>query len=491
MQSQRFSLAPQFIRLAVPLGLLLLAAALLLSTHQLEAGMHGRRSQLPAEIGPLTRYSPHTSLPSECSAHIAEARLPVQYTLRHGETIGQVLRRLGLSGAEAHRATSQLAEHVSLRAIKAGNRYAAFFNPDSTLAAIDLTLEDAGHAELRRSAQPRPDAEARAGAATAPAAAAGWLLVWQPFRRATELRAIQGTLDGAAPSLEAAILRAGGPPGLAYRMAEALQWDLDFARDLRRGDHFQALYEATRLDGRERGIGSLVALVYDAQGRRHEAYRYGDAEVFYDGEGRPLKKMFLRSPLRYTHITSVFSAHRFHPVLGEDRPHNGVDYGAPVGTPVEVTAGGMVTFAGWDGGGGNVVKVQHGADYVTAYLHLSRFAPGIHPGGHVRQGETIAFTGATGLATGPHLDYRVKFRGNWVDPLSLAGVRDEPIAETALASFRSWRNAVRSSLASGVVAAALRLPGSQAPESRLAGLGPGAGGATGGRAPNPTAVSAR
>ena len=136
-----------------------------------------------------------------------------------------------------------------------------------------------------------------------------------------------------------------------------------------------------------------------------------------------MRKMFLRSPLRYSRITSSFSQHRFHPVLNAFRPHYGVDYGAPVGTPVQVTANGTVLSAGWDRGGGNVVKVQHPGGYVTAYLHLSRFAAGIRPGARVRQGDIIAFTGATGLASGPHLDYRVKHHDQWIDPLSLKGVR--------------------------------------------------------------------
>src|SRR6185436_16247388 len=214
---------------------------------------------------------------------------------------------------------------------------------------------------------------------------------------------------------------------------------------------------------------------YDNDGRRHEAYRYGDSGVYYDGEGRPLKKMFLRSPLRYSRITSSFSHRRFHPVLKIFRPHYGVDYGAPVGTPVEVPANGVVTFAGWDRGGGNVVKVRHAGGYVTGYLHLSRFAQGIRPGTRVRQGDVIAFTGATGLASGPHLDYRVQHDGEWIDPLSLKGVRDEPIPTSRLASFRAWRDDIRMSMARGIVPPGLAVPGedmrlaiaSESPRPRL------------------------
>jgi murein DD-endopeptidase MepM/ murein hydrolase activator NlpD len=456
------------IRLAVPLGSLCLAASLLLATRSLEATS---RSRLPT--GPIVRFSPRNTLPSDCSARLGQARVPVEYTLRRGETLSGVLRRLGMNGEEASLATADLAEHVSLRAIKAGNRYSAVFNPDSSLASIDLILDGEGRAAMIRAAA--------ATAAGAPGAAesggekrpGGWRVTWQPVRRGREMRALQGTLDGDSPSLEAALHRAGGPPGLAYRMADALQWDLDFARDLRRGDHFEVLYEAVQLDGQDRGVGELLALVYENQGRRHEAYRFGGGETLYDAAGEPLKKMFLRSPLRYAHITSLFSQHRLHPVLGEYRPHYGVDYSAPVGTPVEVTANGVVLSAGWDGGGGNVVKVQHGSGYVTAYLHLSRFAAGIHPGVHVKQGETVAYTGATGLATGPHLDYRVKYRGDWIDPLSLKGVRDEPLSQVQLAAFLSWRDTVRSSMETGVIAPGLTLPATPPAETpiRLARLG--------------------
>lgn len=458
MQSaSRSTLVPQLIRLAVPLGLIALAAALLLSTRKLEA--HNRQP-LAAAIGPIVRYSPLAVLPSECSARIAAVRVPVEHTLSRGETLAKVLLGLGFSGEEARQVTAALAAHVSLRRLKSDSRYSAFWNPDATLAALDLTLAGDGRMEMNRD----PDGQ--------------WRLDWLPFRRSIEVRAVQGILDGAA-RLEAAVQRAGGPAGLAVLMAEALQWDLDFGRDLRRGDRFKAIYEAVQLDGKDHAVGNLLALVYENRGRKYEAYRFGDGTVFYDASGQPLQKMFLRSPLRFTHITSSFSAHRLHPVLNEIRPHNGVDLSAPVGTPVEVTAGGTVVFAGWDGGGGNVVKVQHGSDYVTAYLHLSRFARGVRPGVRVRQGDTIAYTGATGLATGPHLDYRVQFRGTWIDPLTLKGVRDQPIPRAELAAFDSWRDSVRSGLERGVVPAVLAMTGSRSealpPGTAAAGASGGAG----------------
>ncbi len=170
------------------------------------------------------------------------------------------------------------------------------------------------------------------------------------------------------------------------------------------------------------GLGRVLALRYLQPRRTLEVFHYGDGDAYYDADGRPLEKMFLRAPLPYSRVTSPFSARRFHPVLKIARPHYGVDYGAPVGTPVRVTANGTVVSAGWDGGGGKTVKVRHANGFLTAYLHLSRFASGISAGARVSQGEVIAYVGATGLATGPHLDYRVQQNGRWIDPLSLKSV---------------------------------------------------------------------
>jgi murein DD-endopeptidase MepM/ murein hydrolase activator NlpD len=429
MQPNRVHLGPRLLRLVL-LGLLLLAAALLHLTRRLDAD---NRAALP--LPPLARYSASAVLPTEATPLLARSRVPAEFTLLRGETITQVFERLGLGGADARQATDALAAHANVRALRAGNRYSAFFNSDSSLASVAITLDGSGRLELARSGR-------------------RWESVWQPFQRSVEVRAISGEVDG---SLETSIRRAGGPVALAYRVADVLKWDLDFNRDLHRGDRFEALYEELRVNGQTSAIGDVYAVAYqDASERRHEAYRFQGGDTYYDGDGQPLRKMFLRSPLRYSHITSSFSMHRFHPVLNVVRPHYGVDYGAAVGTPVQVTANGVVSFTGWDGGGGNVVKVRHGEQYETCYLHLSRFGAGIRPGAHVRQGEIIAYTGMTGLATGPHLDYRVKHYGQWIDPLSLHGVRDEAIPSYQLASFRSWRDEIRTSMESGRVTAALR-----------------------------------
>jgi len=432
MQSTRVKLAPHLLRLALPLGLTLLAIGLFLGTHSLKAFTNS-----PYPLTPTPRFNGRVALPTEATARIDQARVPLEDKLGRGETVTEVFEKLGLRGADAQAATNALAEHIDLRALKAGNPYSACFGADAALASFTLTLAGDGRVEMSR-------------------ADGHWATAWKPFHRSVEVRALRGRLDGA---LETSIRKAGGPAVLAYRMADILQWDLDFNRDLQKGDEFEVLYQEVLLEGKPHDVGQVLAVSYDNAGRRHEAYRYGDAGSFYDSEGRPLRKMFLRSPLRYSRVTSNFSKRRFHPVLKIFRPHYGVDYGAPVGTPVQVTANGVVVSAGWDRGGGNVVKVRHAGGYVTAYLHLSRFATGIRSGARVRQGDTIAFTGATGLASGPHLDYRVQHNSQWIDPLSLKGVRDEPIPTSALASFRVWRDDIRTSLARGIVPKGLKIPG--------------------------------
>jgi murein DD-endopeptidase MepM/ murein hydrolase activator NlpD len=154
----------------------------------------------------------------------------------------------------------------------------------------------------------------------------------------------------------------------------------------------------------------------------------------------------LRSPLRFSRITSRFTGRRFHPILKTYRPHYGVDYGAPTGTPVRVTANGVVRFAARDRGGGNTVKVRHPNGYLTAYLHLSRFASGIRSGHRVSQGDVIGYVGSTGLATGPHLDYRIQRDGRWINPLTLDNKPAEPISEEQLPAFLAWRDELRLAL---------------------------------------------
>jgi murein DD-endopeptidase MepM/ murein hydrolase activator NlpD len=357
--------------------------------------------------------------------------VPRELAFARGQTLGGALGELGLTPPDVAGVVAALGPFLDVRRIRPGDRYAVF-EEAGAVTALQLAVPGEGRVRLERGVE-------------------GWEARWQPFERRTVSRVLRGTVEG---SLVAAVAAAGGPSDLAYGIAEVLQWDLDFSRDLRRGDRFEVVYDELLVDGRPQGVGAIWGLTFDNGGQRLEAYRYGADGGYYDAAGRPLEKMFLRSPVKLTHVTSRFTHRRLHPVLKVYRPHWGVDYRAAVGTPVHVTANGVVTFAGWDRGGGKVVKVRHAGGYLTAYLHLSRFAAGIRPGRRVGQGEVIAYSGNTGLSTAPHLDYRVQRDGKWIDPLGLKNVPADPIPTTEIASFEAWRDTCRSSLEQGVALAA-------------------------------------
>jgi murein DD-endopeptidase MepM/ murein hydrolase activator NlpD len=403
--------------------LLVLAAVLAAWARRLDGRV---RSPLPvAPTAPYDGFLAVRSAPGEEPLDLDRAAVPQPFSLRWGQTLGGLLQELGLDASEAYAAAASLSDHVDPRKIRAGEAGVAYFDPQGDLASLRLEVTGKGRADLARRG-PR------------------WESSWRDFVRETRVRQVSGELSS---FLEGDVVRAGGRPQLAYGMSEVLQWDLDFNRDLRLGDRFQALYEEIYLDAEFYDLGRILALVYENRGRRLEAYRYGDG--YYDAEGRPLRKMFLRSPLRFTRITSRFSNRRFHPILKVNRPHYGVDYGAPRGTPARVTAGGVVIFAGTSGGSGKMVKVRHPNGYLTAYLHLSGYGPGVRSGKRVAQGDTIGYVGATGLATAPHLDYRVQKDGRWIDPLKLKSLPAEPIPAGEMADFVAARDRLRGELAAG------------------------------------------
>lgn len=425
----RGALVVRLLRVVVPVGLLLVAFALASTSERLDAF-----SRSPFPLGATPPFQAGLALHAGAAGDLVLApetvRPPVELTLGRGETLDVLLGRLGLDPTQCAEVAAAFRAHCDLRRLRPGDALTAEMGPGDRPERLELAVHDRGRVVAERDGE------------------GAWEGRFEAFVEERRLRHVEGTLES---SLTEAISGAGAPVSLAYAMADVLQWDLDFNRDLRRGDRFQVLYEEVFLDGRPHGIGDVLALRYDNDGHVLEAYRYGDEPAYYDAEGRPLQKMFLRSPLPFSRITSRFSNRRFHPVLKVYRPHYGVDYGAPVGTAARTTARGTVVFAGWSGGGGNTVKIRHANGYLTAYLHLSRFAKGIRPGARVAQGDVIGYVGATGLATGPHLDYRVQKDGRWIDPLRLNNVEAEPLSEDELPAYVTWRDVLRESLTTGDV----------------------------------------
>ena len=272
-----------------------------------------------------------------------------------------------------------------------------------------------------------------------------------PIQKETVVSAIAATIDAARPSLIAALASAGESVQLALALADIFSGSIDFESDLQPGDGFDLVFEkSTRADGEFAGYGQILGARFVADGREHHAFRWTDRVTgkasYYDADGRSLKRFFLKSPLKFeVRVTSGFSRRRLHPVHRVYRAHLGVDYGAPHGAPVVAVASGTVVAAGWAGGGGKQVRIRHASGYESYYLHLASFAKGIHAGARVTQGELIGRVGATGTATGPHLDYRLRRDGIFVNPRAEHArlPPGEPIAPSQLTAFRQVRDNVR------------------------------------------------
>ena len=231
----------------------------------------------------------------------------------------------------------------------------------------------------------------------------------------TQIVTVKGTVND---SLFDAVIAAGESPALAVRLAEIFAWNLDFYTDTRPGDTFRLVFEKKKYQGRDAAqYGQIFAAEYDNAGHPYQAVLFHDRSgrpAYYAADGHSLQKAFLHSPLRFAaRISSHYSLHRFHPILKRYRAHLGTDYAAPVGTPVQAVANGTVEFAGKLGGDGNMVRLKHANGYETYYLHLSRIL--VRKGKRVDQGQLVGLVGATGLATGPHLDFRVRKAGRFIN----------------------------------------------------------------------------
>ncbi len=346
---------------------------------------------------------------------------PVCAQVRRGDTLESVCRRV--AGRDWVAWKDALLPHLDPRQLRPGMAFFGTSDATGALAELDVSLDPLRQVHLvREEGSIRGERRERVPE--------------------TEVVRLEGTVTS---SLFGAVEAAGGDPELAVRIAEIYQWDVDFLRDLERGDRFVVVVGSDRVDGHFLRWGTVYAARFVNRGRTLDAFAYPDDDGrlgYYDAQGKPLQKQFLRSPLEFSRITSRFSLRRFHPVLKRTMPHYGVDYGAPVGTPVRVTAAGVVSFAGTSGGAGRMVSVRHANGFETSYLHLSRFGSGVRVGARVAQGQVIGQVGSSGLSTGPHLDYRVKQNGRWVNPLSLSSPPAEPLAPSRLARFVSHAQAV-------------------------------------------------
>ena len=245
---------------------------------------------------------------------------------------------------------------------------------------------------------------------------------------------IEGVINS---SLWNAIQDAGGEPNLTMEMSDIYSWTVDFF-GIQPGDTFKVIYEKKYIKDEYIGMGKILACYLNNAGSKHYAYYFeqNNRGEYFDENGDNLRKAFLKAPLNYRRISSTFSNARRHPVTKKVRPHHGVDYAAPTGTPVVTIGDGTVIEKGWDSkGGGNYLKIKHNSTYTTTYMHLNGFAKGIQKGSKVKQGDLIGYVGSTGMSTGPHLDFRLNKNGTYINPLTFNPPSAEPVSEENKTAF--------------------------------------------------------
>src|SRR5437899_6002860 len=339
-------------------------------------------------------------------------------TLKRGDTLVKALGAAGLETRTAAEIAAALRKAgAELRRLKPGHELEIVWSPAGDPTSVSWQADPfLGYAAV--------------------AGESGWTV--KRFETTPEIRvqAVHGTVE---TSLFQAVDEIGEAPQLVLAFVNIFESDFDFTADTRRGDRFRLLVEKRYAGDTFVSYGRILAVQYTSSGRTLTGVGFvatkTDKMAYYDLAGRSLRKSFLKSPLEFSRVTSGFTYARPHPILGGVRPHLAIDYAAPVGTPVRAVAEGVVTRAGWDGGNGISIQLRHTEGYETMYNHLSRLASGIGAGARVTQRQVIGFVGATGLATGPHLDYRVSRQGRFVNPLNEKFIPGDPIAAAEKSAF--------------------------------------------------------
>jgi murein DD-endopeptidase MepM/ murein hydrolase activator NlpD len=346
-----------------------------------------------------------------------------------GDTLAKSLARQGLTKATVSLIQRELKGKYDFRRAKAGHRYRITLNTKGALVSFHYTVSSTEHYWLENDGKS-----------------------WNAWREEADVRREQRKIAGVVTSsLHDAIEDLGGAQDsrLANDFAGIFAWDLDFSRGIQQGDQFRILYERTfapQGKGRERnlGAGRILAARYHGGGGELQAI-YFETEPgrggYYRPDGTSVQGQFLAAPLNYSRITSEFTHARFHPILRKVRPHPGIDYAAPVGTPIWSVANGVVSYAGWMSGYGRLVKIKHANGYESYYAHMSRYATGLRVGQPVRQKQIIGYVGSSGLSTGPHVCFRVTKDDEFVDP-SRARIAPtvERIPKSQRAAFKATRD---------------------------------------------------
>lgn len=362
--------------------------------------------------------------------------------IAEGETMSKLLETFGITPSTVDRLdrASRAALSFPLRSIRPGHKYTAFIHEDSLHAPhLDHWVYESSMTDyvvfsfiddsiaVRRDTKP------------------------YTMRRTKKSAVINSSLWGA-------IMEQNLPYALAAEMEDVYQWTIDFF-GIQKGDNFTVIYDERFIDDTVSvGIGRIWGARFTQNGKDYYAipFHQGGKVRYWEADGHSLRKQLLKAPLKYTRISSRFTYARKHPIYKVYRPHTGVDYAAPKGTPVRAVADGVVIFKGWGGGGGNTLKIKHAGNLQTGYLHLSGYAKGIAQGKRVVQGQLIGYVGSTGASTGPHLDFRIWKNGKPIDPLKIPQEPAEPIAKENRAEFEFVRDRIMAEL-NGDVADDMRI----------------------------------
>ena len=348
------------------------------------------------------------------TAEASELRVELVDEVKAGDSLASIFLRNGFSSRDVHEITRT--EHgKQLAEIFPGHRL-AFTKLGNTLETLTYSTDRLTSYTFHRDGDQFTAIKQ----------------VFQPDRVTTYKHS---SIDS---SLFVASQRAGLPDNLTMRLAQIFQWDIDFVLDIRPGDEFFVLFEELYFEGEFVGYGDILAAEFVNQGRRYRAVQYqtqSGRKDYFTPDGISMRKAFLRAPVEFSKISSRFNMRRLHPVRKTVRPHRGIDYAAPIGTPILAAGDGRINTATRNRANGRYIIINHGQQFVTKYLHLSKFARGIKAGKRVKQGQVIGYVGATGLVTGPHLHYEFLVNGVHMNPRTVALPKAKSIAKDELPQF--------------------------------------------------------
>jgi len=352
----------------------------------------------------------------------------IRGAVRKGETLYNVFKQYKLDIAELFKIREASADVHRLRDVEPGRQYKIVVDTDNRVKNLLYWIDDDNILNITRNGR-------------------GFSAEKIPLEYEKRIEHIGGIIKD---NLISSIGEGRENLMLALRLSDIFAWDIDFTTDLRNNDAFKVVVEGLYLDGKFKKYREILSAEFENNGKVYRAYRFehNGRVDYYDKNDRALKRAFLKAPLSFRRISSYFSRGRFHPILKIYRPHHGLDYAAPAGTPVSTVSDGTVNFSGYKGQYGELVVIRHPNGWKTYYGHLSRIRKGIKAGRKVKQGQIIGYVGSTGLATGPHLHYEIRIENKSVNPLTVKLPQGEKIPEKIMVEFKTFKSQMDTQLAS-------------------------------------------